>query len=134
MFGLVSTIVNIFIVLFGISVRIVFFLLKRFDITNGLITGVGALLGTYRIQMHPGIRCGIFVIVVVVSILLQHFFKPVRIAFGVLCSLFAGFMAYGIAHDAGTKYSYIPMVIAAVICGLLNAFSWLIISSEYHRD
>lgn len=134
MFGLVSAIINMFIVLFGVSVKVIFFLLKRFDITNGLIAGVGVLLGTYRIQMHPGIRCGIFIIIFAVSVLLQHLFKPARIAFGVLCSLFAGFMAYGIATEVRAKYPYIPMVIAAVICGLFNTFSWLIIGAQYHRD
>ena len=70
------------------------------------------------------LRVEIVILIIVGSILLQHFFKPARIVLGVISSTFLGLIAYG-AFQGNTSFSpFIPMGIAIGIAATLNVISW----------
>ena len=68
------------------------------------------------------------------SFILQHFFKPARIVFGVLSVSLAGFITYGIASEVGSISPFIPMAVAVLVVAVLNLISWLNISVSMKRD
>ena len=134
MFGFIAVILHGLLMVFGLILKAILFLLKRFDITNSLLLGAGTVAATLKIELHPGIRGAIFVIIIGISLVLQHFFKPARIVFGAISAFLAGLIAYGISKDTGYMFPFVPMVIAMISVGLLNFISWLSISSRYQRD
>ncbi len=134
MFGFIAVIFHGLLMFFGMLLKAVLFLLKRFDVTNSLLVGAGTVVATLQIELHPGIRVGIFVFISAVSMILQHFFKPARIVFGAVSAFLAGLIAYGVSRDTGYMFPFVPMVIAMISVGLLNFISWLSISSRYQRD
>ena len=115
-------------IIITIHVKAILFLLKHFDITNGLIAGSTFQILTGNLHINVWIRVVIVVGIIAASILLQHFFKPARIIFGILSSIFFGIIAYGFFQD-NTKFSpYIPMGITIIIVAALNVLSWIRIS------
>ena len=75
--------------------------------------------------MNIWIRITMLAVIVAGSIVLQYFFKPARIIYGIISSLFGGLIAYGIFQDSGTISPYVPFAIAAIITGGLNVLSWM---------
>ena len=108
-----------------LHIKVILLLVRRFDITNGLIVGFMIEMLTEKIPINIWIKVVGIAIIVVGSILLQHFFKPARIVFGIISSLFGGLIAYGVAKEFHARIPYIPMVITAVLIGGLNAVSWM---------
>ena len=54
------------------------------DVTNGLIAGSAFQILTENQQISIWLRVEIVILIIVGSILLQHFFKPARIVLGVI--------------------------------------------------
>ena len=125
---------NGILLLLGLIAKGFFFLIRRFDITNSLLLGGGLAIASYRLEIHPAIKWGVIVFLSVGSCILQHFFKPARIVFGVMSSLFAGFMAYGISNESDFINPIIPTVIAVLVTGVLNTLSWIGITARLKRD
>ena len=121
-------------IIITIHVKAILFLLKHFDVTNGLIAGSTFQIVTGNLHINIWVRVGIVIGIIVGSILLQHFFMPARIIFGILSSAFLGIIAYGIFQE-NTKFSpYIPMGIAIAIAGSLNVISWYRISHKLETN
>ena len=115
-------------IIITIHVKVILFLLKHFDITNGLIAGSTFQILTMNIHMNVWIRVVIAVVIIAASILLQHFFMPARIIFGILSAVFLGIISYGIFQDNTKLSPYIPMGITIIIVAALNVLSWIRIS------
>lgn len=107
-----------------VHIKAIWFLIKHFDVTNGLIVGSAFQILTENLQIKIWLRVGIVILIIAGSILLQRFFKPVRIVLGVISSAFLGLIAYG-AFQGNTSFSpFIPMGIAIGIAATLNVISW----------
>ena len=112
-----------------VHIKAILFLIKHFDVTNGLIAGTTFQIMTGNLRINTWIRVGIVIGIIAGSILLQHFFKPARIVFGILSSAFLGLIAYGIFQENTTVSPFIPMGIAIGIAASLNVISWFRIDS-----
>jgi hypothetical protein len=112
-------------IIISIHIKAISFLIKRIDVTNGLIAGSSFNILTANIHMNVWVRIVIAVAIIIGSILLQHFFKPARIVFGILSSFFLGLIAYAVFQE-NTRFSpFIPMGIAFLLSGMLNVLFWV---------
>ena len=111
-------------IIITIHIKAISFLIKRIDVTNGLIAGSSFNIITANIHMNVWVRIVIAVAIIIGSILLQHFFIPARIVFGVLSSLFLGLIAYALFQNNTSISPLIPSVIVAILVGLHNLFGW----------
>jgi len=125
MAGPIAVLIMLARLVITIYVKIFLFLIKRFDITNGLIVALWVAIFAQDIEINIWLRITILVLIVLVCFLLQHFVRPTRIIFGIISSLFGGLIAYGIFQDNEKISPYIPMAIAIVIVAILNWFSWI---------
>ncbi len=112
-------------VIVTIHIKVFLFLIKHFDITNGLIVCLSVHVFTQDIRINIWVRIAVLISIMVGCILLQHFFIPARIVFGTGSSIFGGMIAYGIAEECGNSFPVIPMIITIVIVALLNLIRWV---------
>ena len=61
-------------IIITIHIKAISFLIKRIDVTNGLIAGSSFNIITANIHMNVWVRIVIAVAIIIGSILLQHFF------------------------------------------------------------
>ena len=125
MAGAISVLLLLTRLFISIHVKVILFLIKHFEITNGLIVALWVSVFTRDIKMYIWIRITMLAVIVAGSIVLQYFFKPARIIYGIISSLFGGLIAYGIFQDSGTLSPCIPFVIATFITGALNVLCWV---------
>lgn len=111
-------------VIITIHIKVFLFLIKHFDITNGLIVSLFVHLFTQGIQVNIWIRVMTLLIIVVGVVILQHLFKPARIAFGFVSSFFSGVITYGLFRENAFFPPVIPMVIAILATFTLNIVFW----------
>ncbi|MCR4929119.1 MAG: hypothetical protein K5988_03890 [Lachnospiraceae bacterium] len=76
--------------------------------------------------MPIGVKIAMLIFIAVISFLLQHFFKSARIVFGIIGSFMCGAVVYALFDGNGKFSAYIPMSIAMVIAGIVNAIGWWI--------
>ncbi len=112
-------------IIITIHIKAISFLIKRIDVTNGLIAGSSFNILTANIHMNVWVRIVIAVAIIIGSILLQHFFKPARIVFGILSSFFLGLIAYAVFQENTRCSPFIPMGIAFLLSGMLNVLFWV---------
>ena len=124
MIAVTALLVRIVIVYIKFHVRMLIFLIKHFDLTNSLLTGIAVWMITDRIEMHIGLRIGMITGIAVISFILQHFLKPARILFAIIGSFMCGAVAYALFKDNGSFSAYIPMVITMIIVGIVNFVGW----------
>ena len=124
MIAVTALLVRIVIAYIKFHVRMLIFLIKHFDITNSLLTSIAVWMITDRIEMHIGLRIGMITGIAVISFILQHFLKPVRILFAIIGSFMCGAVAYALFKDNGSFSAYIPMVITMIIVGIVNFVGW----------
>ena len=110
-------------VIVTIHIKVFLFLIKNFDITNGLIVSLFVQVFTQDLQVNIWVRIAVLVLITVGCIVLQHFFKPARIVLGLISSFFCGLIAYGLFQDSKI-FSWIPFVVAFLITAGLNYLSW----------
>ena len=70
-----------------VHIKVILFLIKRFEITNGLIVALSAEAITLNLNLNIWIRVIAFILITVGCILLQYFFIPARIMFGAFSSI-----------------------------------------------
>ena len=121
-------------IIITIHIKAISFLIKRIDVTNGLIAGSSFNILTANIHMNVWVRIVIAVVIIIGSILLQHFFKPARIVFGILSSFFLGLIAYAVFQENTRVSPFIPMGIAFLLSGMLNVLFWLRIGIKNSED
>lgn len=133
MAGTIAVLLFLARVIITIHIKIFLFLIKHFDITNGLIVSLFAQVLTQDLQINIWIRVALLVFIMVGCIVLQHLFKPSRIVFGLVSSFFFGLMAYGLFK--GSKiFPWIPFFAAFMITCFLNFLSWIRIDSKKAVD
>ena len=120
-------------VIISIHIKMFLFLIKHFDITNGLIVSLFVQVFTQDLQVKIWVRIAVLVLITVGCIVLQHFFKPARIVLGLISSFFCGLIAYGIFQDSKI-FSWIPFAIAFLITCILNYLSWYRISMAHKEE
>ncbi len=126
-----SLLIRIALLIIRIHIKVLFFLIKRFEITNGLIVALSAEALTLNLNLNIWIRVIAFVIITAVCVILQYFFIPARIMFGAFSSILLGAIAYMVFKENTHVFPYIPMIIVASLTGLLNWIGWkLRIKSE----
>lgn len=121
-------------IIIKIHIKVIVFLLKHFDVTNGLIAGSTFQILTEKLDINIWIRVVIVVGIIAGSILLQNFFKPARIIFGILSSAFLGLIAYGIFQENARISPFIPMGVTIGIVGTLNVLSWYRIGFNQSKE
>ena len=119
-----SLLLHLGILIIRIHIKAILFLIRRFEITNGLIAGFTFQMLTGKLNMNIWIRVAIIICIVAASILLQYFIKPARVVFGVIGSVFIGIIAYAVFQDNIHFSPYIPMIIAIILSGIVNIFGW----------
>ena len=119
-----SLLLNLAILIIRIHIKAILFLIRRFEITNGLIAGFTFQMLTGKLNMNIWVRVAIIICIVAASVLLQYFFKPARVVFGVIGSVFIGLIAYVVFQDNIYFSPYIPMIIAIILSGIVNIFGW----------
>lgn len=107
-----------------VHIKVILFLIKRFEITNGLIVALSAEAITLNLNLNIWIRVIAFILITVGCILLQYFFIPARIMFGAFSSILLGAIAYTVFKDNTNIFPYIPMIIVTSLTGLLNWIGW----------
>ena len=116
-------------VIISIHIKVFLFLIKHFDITNGLIVSLFVHLFTQGIQVNIWIRVSTLVLITTGCIILQHLYKSARILFGLVSSFFCGLISYGIFQESRI-IAYISFFIAFMITSFLNFLSWMRIESK----
>ena len=119
-----SLLLHLGILIIRIHIKAILFLIRRFEITNGLIAGLTFQMLTGKLNMNIWVRVAIIICIVVGSILLQYFLKPARVVFGVIGSVFVGLISYVVFQDNLYFSPYIPMIIAIILSGIVNIFGW----------
>ncbi len=123
MAGTIAVLLFLARVIITIHIKIFLFLIKHFDITNGLIVSLFVHLFTQGIQVNIWIRVTLFVLITAGCIIFQHLFKSARIVFGLVSSFFGGLIVYGIFQKSNVL-PWIPFAIAFILTGVLNYLSW----------
>lgn len=132
--GVIAILLFILRIIITLHVKAIAFLIKRIDVTNGLIAGSSFNILTANIHMNIWVRIVLAVVIIIGSILLQHFFKPARIVFGILSSFFLGLIAYAV-FQKNTRFSpFIPMGIAFLVSCILNVLFWFRIGIKKSED
>ncbi len=121
--GPIAVLVFLARIIITIHVKIFLFLIKHFDITNGLIVSLFVQVFTQDTQVNIWVRISVLALITAGSVILQHFFRPARIVFGLVSSFFCGLIAYGIFQDSKVM-PWIPFVIAFLITAGLNYLNW----------
>ncbi|MBP5495152.1 MAG: hypothetical protein J6X97_08650 [Lachnospiraceae bacterium] len=116
--------IRLLVAYISIQIRLVLFLMKHFDITNSLLTGLFADMLLGRLNLYIWIRIGIVIVIAVICFLLQHFFIPARIIISAFSCFICGAIAYAVFKDNEVFSPYIPMVIVASLTGVLNWICW----------
>lgn len=127
--GPIAVLVFLARIIITIHAKIFLFLIKHFDITNGLIVSLFVQVFTQNLQVNIWIRVAGLILITAGSVVFQHLFRPARIVFGLVSSFFCGLMAYGIFQESRV-FPWIPFAIAFGITGVLNFLSWLRIESK----
>ena len=120
----ISVLISLAVFIIKLHIKVLLFLIKRFDITNSLIVGVILESLTQNLEINIWIKVVAIAIIIAVCIVLQHFFKPARIVFGIGSSIFGGLIAYDVAKECGNALPVIPMAITVIIVAFFNAFYW----------
>ena len=121
-----SLLIRLILFVISMHIKAICFLIKHFDLTNSLFTSFAVWILTDKIKMPIGVRIALLVLIAVTSFLLQHFFKLARIVFAIIGSFMTGALIYALFDGNGKFSAYIPMTIAMVIAGIVNAIGWWI--------
>lgn len=116
--------IRLIIAYISIHIRIAFFLMKHFDVTNSLLTGLFADMLLSKLDLYIWIRIGILIVIAIGCFLLQHFFIPARIIISAFSCFICGAIAYALFKDNRTFSPYIAMVIVVILTGILNWLCW----------
>ena len=109
----------------SLMLKIACFFIKHFDVTNSLLTSLGAWMLTDKIEIPVPVRIGMLIAIAVGSFLLQHFFFVAKIIIGAIASFLCGTMAYALFEGNGRFTPFIPMGITILIVGVFNVLAWL---------
>ena len=126
MFSAIGVLLLMARIVIKVHIKMILFLIKRFEITNGLIVALSAEALTLNLNVNIMIRVIAFILITVGCVLLQYFFIPARIMFGAFSSILLGAIAYTVFKENTDIFPYIPAIIVAFITGLLNWFGWKI--------
>ena len=121
-----SLLIRIALLVIRIHIKVILFLIRRFEISNGLIVAFSAEALTLNLNLNIWIRVIAFVLITVGCVLLQYFFIPARIMFGAFSSILLGAIAYMIFKENTHIMPLIPMIIVTILTGLLNWLGWKI--------
>lgn len=111
------------LILIGL-IRFTLFLIRRFDVTNGLLlSGLIQLVNVNR-EWTAGFRWVLFFAIFGISMLIQHFSKVGKVLFAVFSSISAGLIgAVWVQYDSSiTRYAV--MVVCFAVVAFLNYASW----------
>ena len=121
-----SLLIRLILFVISLHIKAICFLIKHFDLTNSLFTSFAVWILTDKIKMPIGVTVVMLILISVISFLLQHFFKPARIVFGIIGSFMCGAVVYALFDGNGKFSAYIPMAVAIVIFGIVNIIGWWI--------
>lgn len=121
---MIRILIRLIIAYISIHIRIVLFLMKHFDVTNSLLTGLFADMLLNKLELSIWIRIGIVVVISIGCFLLQHFFIPARITISTFSCFICGAIAYAVFKDNKAFSPYIAMIIVAILTGILNWLCW----------
>ena len=112
-------------------IRLVLFLIRRFDVTNGLLLSSLVQLVNVNREWTASFRWILFFVVLGVSVIIQHCSKVGKIVFSIFSSISAGLIgAVWMPYDTVvTKYTV--MVVCILVVAILNYVSWMGMKDEY---
>ena len=101
-------------------IHLVIFLIKRFDVTNGLlVSGVIQLLYLDK-PWDPKMRLALFIGVVILSVLIQKFSKIGRLLFALFSCVSVAILGGIWKHYDSQTTQYVVMGICFIVTALLN--------------
>ena len=121
---MISILIRLIIVYISLHIRLILFLMKHFDVTNSLLTGLFADMLISKLNINIWIRIGTVIVIAVVCFLLQHFFIPARIIISAFSCFIFGAIAYAVFKDNKVFSPYIAMIIVVILTGILNWLCW----------
>ena len=130
----ISVLLSLAIFIIKLHIKVLLFLIKRFDITNSLIVGVMLETLTQNLNINIWIKVVVIALIIAGCIVLQYIFKPVRIVFGIGSSVFGGMIAYGIAKEFDSTIPFVPMIITIIIVAILNVLSWFGLDNKKEKQ
>lgn len=131
--GAISVLLSLAILILKLHIKFLMFLIKRFDITNSLIIGMMLETLTQNLEINIWIKAVVIAFIIAGCIVLQYFFKPARIVFGIGSSVFGGMIAYEIAKEFDSTIPFVPMAITIIIVAILNVLSWFGLDNKRER-
>ena len=123
--GINMILIRLLLAYLSLMLKIACFFIKHFDVTNSLLTSLGAWMLTGKIEMPIPVRIGMLIAMAVGSFLLQHFFFVARIIIGAIASFLCGTLIYALFEGNGSFSPLIPMGIMILIVGIFNVLAWL---------
>lgn len=130
MVSIIGLFIQLFFVIATAVIKVVLFLIRRFDITNSLLVSGVVQLVTIHNPISTGLRWVMFLGIVIVSFALQHRFKVFRFIFAAASVFAACVLAYGWIHYETVKDRNIAMGISMAVVAVLNLLSWMGISAD----
>ena len=130
----ISVLISLAVFIIKLHIKVLLFLIKRFDITNSLIVGVMLETLTQNLEINIWIKVVVIALIIAGCIILQHFFKPARIVFGIGSSVFGGMIAYEIAKEFDSTIPFVPMIITIIIVAILNVLSWFGLDNKKEKQ
>ena len=112
--------IGIFGTLAMFVVSIVLFLLGHFYIVNGLMVGFLPFLMMSSAGYSSGVCWGVYVLIILISVILQLNFKVARIIFGIISCGVVSLFIWDKYKDVAFKTQLLYIGIGIVITGLLN--------------
>ena len=105
-------------------IRFTLFLIRRFDVTNGLLlSGLIQLVNVNR-DWTASLRWILFFVVLGASLLIQHYSIIGKVLFAVFSSVSAGLLgAVWMQYDSNAT-RYTVMVVCFTVVAILNYASW----------
>ena len=106
-------------------IHLVFFLIRRFDFTNGLLVSGIFQLVTLDKEWDPRLRILLFVGMVVLSVVLQRVSKIASVLFALFSCTCVAFLGGIWKHYDSQTTQYMVMGICFAVTALLNFTSWI---------
>lgn len=133
MAGLIAFFLQIALCLVILVIKVVMFLIARFDVTNSLLAGIVVELATYQVDITTGWRWAMFIGIFGVCFILQHVFKVARIVASVFSVIIIGLIGYMWRNDIAEAQRNIIMLICMLVAAALNFCSWAMIHEQTEK-
>ena len=116
----ISVLLSLAVFIIKLHIKVLLFLIKRFDITNSLIVGMMLETLTQNLEINIWIKVITIAIIVAGCVLLQNLFYPIRVVFAIVGTIFCWLI---VCESFNVSFVSLTSFISLLFVGLLNGFS-----------